>query len=93
MKAGTMADMAHARAGWIWIAVSGVLVAWVGGFLLSSGNDRCVDGPNIHECSGPFTSGAWHGIGLVSIIVGPVMLITALVMAARIRRRNRLTAH
>lgn len=94
MKAVTMANMkAHSRARWIWFAVSGVFVAWAGGFLLSSGNDRCVDGPNIHECSGRFASGAWHGVGLVSIIVGLVMVIAALAMAARTRYRRRLTAH
>lgn len=89
-----MAGMkAHGGARWIWCAVGGVFAAWGGGYLLSSGNGRCVDGPSIHECSGRFASGAWHGVGLVSIIVGVVMVVAALVMAARTRHRSHRTAH
>lgn len=81
-----MADMkATGRARWIWLAVSGVVVAWAGGFLLASGNDRCVDGPTAGECSGRFASDAWHGLGAVSVVVGLVVVAAALVLAVRAR--------
>lgn len=94
MKAVTPADMkAHGRAPWMGFAIGGMVVAWAGGFLLSSGNDRCLDGPNIHECAGHFASRAWHDVGLVAIIVGVVTVVAALAMAAHTRQRRGPTAH
>lgn len=70
---------------------SGVLLAWVGGFMLSSGNGRCVDGPEIRECSGAFASSTWHSVGMAAVIVGMIVVFAAVWFAMRIRRHNRLT--
>lgn len=77
-------------AGWCCTAMSGVVIAWFGGLLLSSGNSRCVDGPETSECSGPFASGAWHGVGLVAVIVGLVLVIVAVALAVHTRRQARV---
>ena len=71
---------------WIGMSAVGLLLAWTGGFLLSSGNDRCVDGVELHECSGALASGTWHGAGRASLIVGIVLVTLSLVTAVRARQ-------
>lgn len=71
------------------LGIGGTFLAWAGGFMLSSSNSRCIDGPNIHECSGRFASDAWHGVGLILVIVGIVMVIAAIGMAALSKRISR----
>ena len=89
-EGGKMSSMTGRQwAGWLCAAISGVLIAWVGGFLLSSGNSRCIDGPETSECSGLFASGAWHAIGLVSIIVGMILVIVAVAFARHTHRQAR----
>lgn len=70
------------------VAASGVLLAWVGGFLLSSGDSRCVDGRAARECSGSFASSTWHGVGLVSVIIGLILVIVAVGFAVHTRRQS-----
>lgn len=83
----------RARNRWLLIAlvVGAGLLMWTGGFLLSSQNSRCVDGPGGHWCSGEFSSDAWHGLGLVSLVVGLAVLIAALAIAMLARRRSHST--
>ena len=66
---------------------SGAVLAWTGGFMLSSKNSRCIDGAGVHECSGAFTSDAWHGVGLGFVIAGLVFLLAGLAVVGVARRR------
>jgi hypothetical protein len=90
MESPPSADMpGHSRARFVWLVAVGALVAWGGGFLLSSGNDRCSDGDALGECSGPFASAAWHGIGLLFMVVGLLVVTTTLAAAVRAKRGGR----
>lgn len=71
------------------LGIGGTFLAWAGGFMLLSSNSRCIDGPTIHECSGTFASDAWHGVGLILVIAGIVMVIAATAMAAFFKRSSR----
>lgn len=73
--------------------VSGALLAWAGGFILSSKNSRCVDDPGFHDCSGTFASDAWHGVGLASVMAGLIVVMCARGIAAFARWRSRSNEH
>lgn len=92
MAVRTAGMNARSRARWIWFVVTGVFLAWVGGFLVSSDNDRCVNGPAAQECSGRLASSFWHTFGLVSVAVGLVLVVAALVPVASTHRHSRMTA-
>jgi hypothetical protein len=79
---------AKSRTALFMLGISGTLLAWAGGFMLSSSNSRCIDGPNIHECSGTFASDAWHRVGLISVIAGIVIVIAAIAVAALSKRSS-----
>ena len=68
--------------------VAGGALRWAGGFLLSSKDSRCIDGPEIHECSGTFSSDAWHAVGLASIMGCLVVVIVGLAIVVQARRRS-----
>jgi len=67
------------------LGIVGTLFALAGGYIRSSSYDKCVDGPEIHECSGTFASEAWHGMGLGFVIAGLALVVVALAMAALAR--------
>jgi len=69
------------------LALSGVVLAWCGGYLLSSQDSKCVDGPGGHVCSGTFSSEGWHVVGAVSVSLGLTMVLAALAMMAFAFRR------
>jgi hypothetical protein len=71
--------------------ITGLLVAWAGGFLLSSGNSLCIDGTETARCSGSFASTTWHGVGAVSVIVGLLIVIAAVGFAIHAHRQDRST--
>ncbi len=76
----------------ILFAIGGVLLMWMGGYVMSSGNSRCVDGIHGGECSGTFASDAWHVTGFLSLIVGALTVIAALAVVAHARRQGRTSA-
>lgn len=51
------------------LAVGGGLRAWTGGFLLSSQNSRCVDGPGGHACSYDFFVWRMARRGFISVLM------------------------
>jgi ABC-type Mn2+/Zn2+ transport system permease subunit len=75
---------------WSGAAAIGVLTAWLGGFLLSSSNSRCVDGLESNACSGAFASSIWHGLGVGLVIVGLIVVVVAFGFAGHTRRKARL---
>lgn len=68
------------------LAAVGLVVAWTGGFLLSSGKSRCVEGVSGGQCSGRYASYPWHTLGAVALILGGVLVVTAVFVAVRSRR-------
>ena len=68
---------------------AGALLMWSGGFVLSSNNSLCEDGPAGHRCSGTFTSAAWQVLGLGLVVVGVVVVVAA--VASAVVARSRLT--
>ena len=76
----------------ILLAIGGVPLMWMGGYVMSSGNSRCVDGIHGGECSGTFASDAWHVTGFLSLIVGALTVIAALAVVAHARRQGRTSA-
>lgn len=76
----------------ILLAIGGVLLMWMGGYVMSSGYDRCVDGIHGGECYGTFSSDAWHVTGFLSLIVGAFTVIAALAVVAHARRQGRTSA-
>lgn len=73
---------------WLILAIGGILIGWAGGYMLSSSNTKCTDGPTIHECSGAFASDAWHAVGLVFVVVGIAVVITGSAIAVLARRSS-----
>jgi hypothetical protein len=71
----------------------GVVLAWVGGFLLSSKNSHCTDGPAVRACSGTFSSDAWHGVGFGAVIAGLVLILAAVAMVVSARRQGHWRRH
>jgi len=76
------------RAVWFAFAVGGAVLAWAGGLLLSLLDSRCTAAPGGQGCSGTFASAAWHGVGLVAVIAGLVVVVAAVAMAALARGRH-----
>ena len=70
--------------------VIGCFLAWSGGFLLSSSNSRCTDGPNGRTCSGAFAGEGWHWAGVAVLVGGlaPVALGVCGVGLRAARRRG-----
>ena len=66
----------------------GVVLAWVGGFLLSAKNSRCTDSPAGRACSGTFSSDAWHGVGFGAVLAGLVLILAAVAMVVSGRRQH-----
>jgi hypothetical protein len=75
----------------VFLAVVGLLIAWTGGFLLSSGNNRCADGVAGGQCSGRYAGGEWHTVGSVAVILGAILVMSA--VAAAVRSRRGTTQH
>ncbi len=71
----------------ILLAVMGVLSGWSGGFVLSSGYSRCFDGIQGGQCSGRFASDGWHAVGAAALLPGGALVIAAIAVAVRDRRR------
>ena len=69
--------------------VVGLLLAWTGGFLLSSRHAICTDGVTGGECSGRFASVDWHALGVLALILGGVTVVSAIAIAVRPRRESR----
>jgi len=69
------------------LTFGGSVLAWAGGYLLSSGYDRCVDGPNSHSCTGTFASDTWYGVGIAAIISGVILMLAAGVTVVKACRR------
>lgn len=70
------------------LAVMGVLIGWIGGYLLSAGYSLCVDGPGGHVCSGRYASDGWHALGAVAVILGGALVIAGIGAAVRSRGRT-----
>ena len=67
------------------VTVTGLVTLWIGGYVLSSGFTRCTDRGT---CTGPFTSGPWHALGLLAAVLGLAALVGATVMVVRARHRH-----
>jgi len=76
----------------ILLAIGGVLLMWMSGYVMSSGYDRCIDGINGGGCYGTFASDAWHVTGFLSLIVGALTVIAALALVAHARWQGRTSA-
>ncbi len=72
----------------ILLAVMGVLSGWTGGFLLSSGYSRCIDGMQGGQCTGRYASDGWHAVGAAALILGGALVIAGIAAAVRYRRRT-----
>jgi hypothetical protein len=70
------------------LAVVGLLIAWAGGFVLSSGNSRCLDGVAGGQCSGRYATEEWHTVGAVAVVLGAILMASAVAAAVRSRRRT-----
>ena len=75
------------------LVLSALVLVWTGGFVLSSQNSRCTEGPGARGCTGTFSSGAWHGVGLAAVAAGLATLAAAAVIAAVTRRRTDANAY
>ena len=74
------------------LVLSALVLAWAGGFVLSSQNSRCTEGPGARGCTGTFSSGAWHGVGLAAVAAGLATLVAAAVITAVPHRRMNTNA-
>ena len=74
------------------LVLSALVLVWAGGFVLSSQNSRCTDGPGARGCSGTFSSDGWHGLGLAAVGAGLTSLAAAAVITAAASRRTRTKA-
>jgi hypothetical protein len=70
----------------------GVVLAFVGGLLLSN-NRRCTDSPAGRGCFVTFSSHAWHDIGLAAVTAGLVVILAAVAMVASAWRQKHSNAH
>lgn len=82
------ASKMRVRAWVILFALIGIVLAWIGGFLLSSGYSRCVDGVEGGQCSGRYASDGWHVAGVVGILLSGVLIIAGIAAAVRSRGRG-----
>ncbi len=73
------------------LAVTGLVLTWIGGYIRSSSPSVCIDGvdPRDSGCFGNFTSDAWQVSGLVSVVVGIALVLGALLLGLSRRRRAR----
>lgn len=79
----------------ILLVIGGVLLMWMGGYVMASGYDRCIDGSNGTNgggCYGTFASDAWHVTGFLSLMVGALTVIAALTVVAHARWQGRTSA-
>lgn len=74
----------------VMLAPGGVLLAWAGEFLLSSGDNHCVHGVRGQGCPGALPLNAWHDVGVTAMMVGAIMVIAALWLVTHTRRPERL---
>ena len=74
------------------LVLCALVLVWTGGFVLSSQNSRCTDGPGARGCSGTFSSDGWHGLGLAAVAAGLATLVAAAVITAMASRRTSTNA-
>lgn len=65
--------------------IAGLTLAWAGGYILSSQPDRCTLGSA--ECTGPFSSEAWHVVGAALVVLGFAIALMAIFLVT-VRRRS-----
>ena len=73
------------------LAVTGLLLTWIGGYVRSSSPSVCIDGVNPRDsgCYGNFTSDAWQVTGLISLVVGIALVLGSLLLGLSQRRSER----
>lgn len=73
------------------LAVTGLVLTWVGGYIRSLQPSVCVDAinPRDSRCYGSFTSDPWQVTGLVSLVVGIALVLGALLLGLSRRRGAR----
>jgi hypothetical protein len=70
------------------LAVTGLVLTWIGGYVRASQNSVCIDGVNPRDsrCYGTFTSDAWQVTGLISLGVGIALMLGAVLLGLSRRR-------